>query len=110
MVYNIENIESICNAVKDDIFLETLLMEIRGKTISYASYKNKVQRETEKRLEKEIESLEKKLDNDKVKVIEEKQNELEKIRNQKLRGSYIRSRAKWIEEGEKPSKYFCNLE
>ena len=41
-------------------------MEIRGKTISYASYKNKVQRETEKRLEKEIESLEKKLDNDKV--------------------------------------------
>ena len=63
-----------------------------------------------KRLEKEIESLEKKLDNDKVKVIEEKQNELEKIRNQKLRGSYIRSRAKWIEEGEKPSKYFCNLE
>lgn len=22
----------------------------------------------------------------------------------------IRSRARWIEEGEKPSKYFCNLE
>ena len=47
MVYNIENIESICNAdhcfrVKTDICLETRLMEIRGKTISYASYKNKV--------------------------------------------------------------------
>lgn len=22
----------------------------------------------------------------------------------------IRSRAHWLEEGEKPSKYFCNLE
>ena len=64
MVYDIKNIESICDAdlcfkVKADIFLETLLMEIRGKTISYASYKNRVQREAEKTLEKEIESLEK---------------------------------------------------
>ena len=83
-------------------------MEIRGKTISYASYKNRVQRETEKTLEKEIETLEKILKKDKVKVIEEKQNELEKNWNKKLRGSFIRSRAKWIEEGEKPSKYFCN--
>ena len=54
MVYNIENVESICNAdlcfrVKDDIFL---LMEIRGKTIAYASDKNKGQRETEKKVRK----------------------------------------------------------
>ena len=28
----------------------------------------------------------------------------------KLKGHYIRSRSKWIEEGEKPTKYFCNLE
>ena len=33
-----------------------------------------------------------------------------KLRKKKLKGHYIRSRAKWIEEGEKPSKYFCNLE
>ena len=62
MVYNIENIEYICNVdlcfrIKD-IFLETLLIEIRGKTISYTSYKNKVQRETEKKLDKEFGSLE----------------------------------------------------
>ena len=25
-------------------------------------------------------------------------------------GVFIRSKAKWIEEGEKPTKYFCNLE
>ena len=32
------------------------------------------------------------------------------IRKKKLKGKFIRSRAKWIEEGEKPTKYFCNME
>ena len=45
-----------------------------------------------------------------MKVIEEKQKHLEEIRSQTLKGNYIRSRVRWIEEGEKPSKYFCNLE
>ena len=27
-----------------------------------------------------------------------------------MKGAFIRSKAKWIDEGEKPSKYFCNLE
>lgn len=85
-------------------------MEIRGKTISYATFKNKLQNETEKKLENEIKLLEQHADNESVKLIEEKQTELKNIRNHKLRGNYIRSRVKWIEEGEKPSKYFCNLE
>ena len=59
---------------------------------------------------KNLSLLENNLDSEKVNVIKEKRNELEKIRNKKIRGSYIRSRAKWIEEGEKPSKYICNLE
>ena len=29
-------------AINDQLFLETLLMEIRGKSISYASYKKKI--------------------------------------------------------------------
>lgn len=36
--------------------------------------------------------------------------ELHNIRNVKIKGSSIRARAKWIEEGEKPTKYFCSLE
>lgn len=43
-------------------------------------------------------------------IIQEKKNELLDIRKKKLEGSFIRSRAKWVYEGEKPSKYFCNLE
>ena len=45
----------------DDIFFETLLMEIRGRTISYTSYADKIQRGTEKKLEKQIEYEERQL-------------------------------------------------
>ena len=38
------------------------------------------------------------------------QKELQDLRNDILRGKLIRSRAKWIQEGEKPTNYFCNLE
>lgn len=27
-----------------------------------------------------------------------------------MNGVFIRSKAKWIHEGEKPTRYFCNLE
>ena len=45
-IYNLENLEYIPNdeiqfLINDQLFLETLLMEIRGKSISYSSYKKK---------------------------------------------------------------------
>ena len=43
-------------------------------------------------------------------LISAKKTELENLRKEKLQGHIIRSRAKWVEEGEKPTKYFCNLE
>ena len=36
--------------------------------------------------------------------------ELEEIRKEKMKGVIIRTKARWIEDGEKPSKYFCALE
>lgn len=39
-----------------------------------------------------------------------KKKELQDLRQKRLEGARIRSRAKWINEGEKPSNYFCNLE
>ena len=43
-IYNLDNIEDIPNneqqfLINDELFLDTLLMEIRGKSISYATYK-----------------------------------------------------------------------
>ena len=35
---------------------------------------------------------------------------MENLRKEKLQGHIIRSRAHWIEQGEKPSRYFCKLE
>ena len=36
--------------------------------------------------------------------------ELETVRKYKMAGARIRSRARWVKEGEKPSHYFCSLE
>lgn len=38
------------------------------------------------------------------------QSSLDNIYLSKAKGAYIRSRAKWIEEGERSSAYFCRLE
>lgn len=38
------------------------------------------------------------------------QSSLDQIYVDKAKGAYIRSRAKWIEEGERSSAYFCRLE
>ena len=46
--------------ISDQLFLDVLLMKIRGKTISYATAKKKLNTEQEQTLEKLIEDLEKK--------------------------------------------------
>ena len=48
--------------------------------------------------------------NNKTKKKEKKEEELFEIKQKKVDGLIIRSRAKWIGGGEKNSKYFCNLE
>lgn len=81
-------------------------MEIRGVTISYSTYRKKVRNNTEKNLVQEIECME----SDSTVDINSLDDALEKLRKEKLFGHMIWSRAHWMEEGEKPSKYFCNLE
>jgi exonuclease III len=100
---------SYIDNINDSAFLEVLLMEIRGTTISYSSYKKKTRDQLEKSLVEEIERLESqnKCDTD---IFEEKKLSLEALRKEKMQGHLIRSRARWVEEGEKPTKYFCNLE
>ena len=43
-------------------------------------------------------------------ILNDKQEELESIRAERIRGHMIRCRTEWLQEGEKPSKYFCSLE
>ena len=39
-----------------------------------------------------------------------KQADLENLRKDKMNGVLIRSKTRWFEHGEKPSKYFLNME
>lgn len=79
--------------INDQFFLETLLMKIRSKTISYASYLKKQRTEKEKGLLEELLELEKEYEKH-IDKINEKKKELENIRNYKVMGSLVRSRSK----------------
>ena len=114
-VYNFENIkgnendDSLHFTISDQLFLDVLMMEIRGKTISYSAFKQKQKRERENKLITEIANLENS-PNPNFDLIETKNEQLEDIRKERIQGIIIRSRLKWAEEGEKPTRYFCNLE
>ena len=95
--------------VNDQLFFETLLLAIRGKSIAYCSHKKRNEQDKENSLLKEIEKLEKQT-NINYETLDMKKTELSDIRKKKMEGVFIRSKAKWIQQGEKPTKYFCNLE
>ena len=104
--------EQIQLTISDQLFLDVLIMEIRSKTISYSINKKREESNKEQQLEIEIETLEKvsPLGENEIKLIEQKQAELQKMRKTKMDGIITRSRARWVSEGEKINKYFCNLE
>ena len=113
--YNLDNIADIENEdfvtiINPQLFLEMILLNARSTSISMSSAIKKKERAKTEYLEKQINELE---FNDPIlnqdEIIKLK-NELKEFREQKLKGSLVRSKAKWIEEGEKPSRYFCNLE
>ena len=113
-VYDLEFVRNNENCpmqlkISDQLFLETLLIEIRGKTISYSAFKKKQNNLREETLQREIKILEEKeiLDLEKTDKLKD---ELEKLRKEKLNGVMIRARVRWAEEGEKPTRYFCGLE
>ena len=89
-----------------------LKCELRGITIEYSIKKAKRTRQYVNELNEELKKLESKLDNneDVSDVYNTIRNELEQIEEEKLRGHMIRSRAQWIEEGGKCTKYFMQLE
>ena len=107
--YIIENEQNLEFQISDQLFLETLLMEIRGKTISYSSYKKKQNNLREHNLENEIKYLEEEEPLDLLKI-NEKKLELENFRKEKIQGIMIRAKIKWAEEGKTPTRYFCSLE
>ena len=111
---NLENIplNELQLTIPDDLFLDVLLMKLRSKTISYASMKKRKTNEEENKLEEDIRKLENKQNktDEDNKVLCSKKEQLQIIREKRIQGVLLRSRARWIAEGEKATKYFCSLE
>ena len=87
-------------------------MELRGKTISHASYRKKKEVQEEKRLKDKLIELENDncpLEKD-IPEIEQTKLELEQYRKRKIEGIHVRTRTRWLVDGEKPTQYFCHLE
>jgi hypothetical protein len=91
--------------IDDDTFLDFLLMKIRSHTISYATMKKRKENEKEKKIDCEINELEKINNRNEYEneTLEQKKEELEKLREKRMEGVLLRSRAQWIADGEKVS-------
>ena len=106
---NFTNFEMI---IDHDLFLETLLLRIRGETIKFATTQKRNSSKVEKQLISGIKFLEAQNPNYTVNstLLLDKRAELESIRSKKLKGQLVRSRLQWLQYREKPSKHFSNLE
>ena len=114
-VYNTDEIENIPDeeihfTINDQLFLDVLLMELRGQSISYCSFKKKQRNTEEKELISKITLIENNLNTNNTEELDILKTDLQDIRYEKLKGNMIRSRAEYIDKGERPTKYFCGLE
>ena len=86
-----------------------MLMDIKSATISYATFKKRNEQNWDEFLIKEIELQEQNFNQKNEDDLKTKQIELEELRRKRMEGMLTRSRARWVGEGEKVSKYICNL-
>ena len=86
----LENVEI---SINNSLFLETLLLRIRGESIKFSSRLKKSKLEREQLLIEEIENIEKSGNTQSMMhILNDKQEELESIRAERIRGHMIRCR------------------
>ena len=103
--------------VTDNQLLWKLIkMELHLKTIGYSKEKRRKLRNKEEALQKELQELDFKIcnggyfDQDILAKFEAAKEELKRLHEIRGKEAMFRSKMKWIEQGEKPTKYFYNLE
>ena len=86
----------------------------RGFCVQYSKRKNRIKRNKERDLQKEIDHLMALLQSNRSKEnitkLYQLRAQLNQIAEYKTEGAMIRSRIRWHEKGEKNTKYFLNLE
>ncbi|KAL9955689.1 hypothetical protein ACROYT_G037047 [Oculina patagonica] len=93
-------------------------MEIRDNTISFAKRKARAALKREVQISKRLEELDHEICNsDNLSDIENTLNEYDNLKTEfqsiyeeKGRAAIFRSKCRWVEKGERPTKYFFNLE
>lgn len=91
-------------------------MEIRAETIRYSKTKRFNMKTREIAIQLKLEELDRKicnstdLNDEILTEFETLKNELNEIYSTKGKEAMFRSKVKWVEQGEKPTKYFFNLE
>ena len=86
-----------------------------GITIGYSKEKRSKLRNKEDILQKELQDLDSKIcnghyfDQDILEKFETAKEELKRLHEIRSKEAMFRSKMKWIEQGEKPTKYFYNL-
>ena len=92
-----------------------MLAQIRGVIITYSIKKNRACKRLERDLNTKLEVLEQECncinpDPNKINELEDTGKRLNEIRENKLKGVMMRSRAQWLEFVKKPTPYFLSLE
>ena len=87
-----------------------IMFKIREVTIKFSGTLKRKECQVEKILIKDIEKLESNENACDIHTIETKKEQLLELQKSRIRGEVVRSRARWLYSGEKPSKYFCSLE
>ena len=102
--------------VDEQLLWELIKMELCAKTIKYSKQKRSSLRNKEEILQNELQELDYKIcnndtfDQEILEKYEAAKEELKHIHEVKGREAMFRSKMKWFELGEKPTKYFFNLE
>ena len=114
-----ENIPAFIEKYRDvsDLGLkwDVIKMEIRSFTVQYSKRKARSEKDKENQLLIKLNDLQEKLCSSRndLNLLNEYytlKTKLEKLSNKKIKGTILRSKARWYENGEKNSKYFLHLE
>ena len=101
--------------INDSLFWETILVQLRGVLIKFAAAEKRKKNKLEQTLILKISKLEQECNSrtddqhphEQLKIANE---ELAELRRPKIENIMLRARAKWVEQGERSSKYFLQLE
>ena len=98
--------------IDDQLFFEVMLCKIRGLTIAYGARKKRERDTREKTLLWQMHLVEGLFgESERCRQrLNSLQQELIELRKVKLAGAAQRACARWVQQGESPTKYFCGLE